>query len=97
MNNNLIRKIIKEILVLLDLFSIHFRRIRHEDTRQCFLIFVNIDEAVVNLFMKLQTSNFTKFNDLGVKLKEIKLRIRIVCQFNQFCSEKCQISKAFGK
>ena len=75
MNNNLIRKIIKEILVLLDLFSIHFRRIRHEDTRQYSLILVNIGEAVVNLFMKLQISNFTKINDFGVKLKEIKARI----------------------
>ena len=87
---NTTQKILIKFFVLLDIFSIRFSPYLAIDPSK-------IIEVVVNLFMKLQTSNFTKFNDLGVKLKEIKLRIRIVCQFNQFCSEKCQISKAFGK
>ena len=57
----------------------------------------NFDEAVVNLFLELQTSTITNVNNLGVKLKEIETRIRILCQFERFCCEKWQISKGFGK
>ena len=35
----------------------------------------NFDEAVVNLFLELQTSTITNFDNLGVKLKEIEARI----------------------
>ena len=36
------------------------------------LNFDNLDEVIVNLFMKLNASNLTKFDDLGVKLKKIE-------------------------
>ena len=58
---------------------------------------MNFVEAVVNLFMKLQALNLTKFDDLGVKLKNIEPQNWIVWQFDRFCREKCQISKAFGE
>ena len=38
-------------------------------------ILFNFDEAVVNLFLELQTTNFTNFDKLGVKLLKIEARI----------------------
>ena len=55
-------------------------------------ILFNFDEAVVNLFLELLTTNFTNFDKLGVKLLKIEARIRILCQF----SCKVKYEKAFG-
>ena len=57
----------------------------------------NFGEAVVNLFMKLPAWNFTKVYDLAVNLEEIEDKIWIMCQFDRYYSEKCQISESLGK
>ena len=57
--------------------------------------FFKIVEAVLNLFMKLQTSNFTNNDNLGVKLKEIEVKALIFCQINQISSETVKYQKAF--
>ena len=57
----------------MDLFLIGFLRF----SLRLSSIFFNFFEDVVNLFMKLQASNFTKFKKLGVKFKEIEVKIRI--------------------
>ena len=51
-------------------------------------ILFNFDEAVVNLFLELQTSSITDFDNLGVKLKEIESKSLRLCQFNQFFNEE---------
>ena len=48
--------------------SIRFSAIFGEDDR-------NFDEAILNLFLELQTSTITDFGNLGVKLREIEARI----------------------
>ena len=53
----------------------------------------DFDEAVVNLFMKLQASSFIKLDNLGVKLKKIDVKICLLCQFDRFLCQKCQVSK----
>ena len=43
----------------------------NSSAKDILLNFENFEEAVVNLFMKLQASNLTKLDNLGVKLKII--------------------------
>ena len=50
-------------------------------------------EAVLNLFMKLQTSTVTKLVNQGIKVKIILFQSRILCQFNSIFSEKLYIRK----
>ena len=54
--------------LIFDPFFSDFLTPKSEDDR-------NFDEAVVNLFLELQTSIITNFDNLGVKLKEIEARI----------------------
>ena len=51
-------------------------------------IFLNFVEAILNLFMKLQTSTLIKLDNLDIKLEVIEFQSRILCQFNSISSEK---------
>ena len=48
----------------------------------------NFVEAVLNLFIKLQTSTLIKLDNLDIKLEVIEFQSRILCQFNSISSEK---------
>ena len=52
------------------------------------VILLNFVEAVLNLFMKLQTSTLIKLDNLDIKLEVIEFQSRILCQFNSISSEK---------
>ena len=65
-------------------FRSDFRQIR----RFLMLHPPNFVEAVLNLFMKLQTSTLIKLDNLDIKLEVIEFQSRILCQFNSISSEK---------
>ena len=71
-----------------DPFSAIFDYRKNEDD-------MNFVEAVLNLFMKHQTSNITVFDNLGVKLSEIEARIGILCQLNSWTVAKSNMEKLF--
>ena len=60
-------------------------------------ILLNFVEAVLNLFMKLQTSTTIKLVNLGIKLEIILFQSRILCQFNSIFSEKSYIKSFLNK
>ena len=73
------------------------RLLRYRSTKNILPKFDNFMEAVVNLFMKLQALNLTKFDDLGVKLKKIEPQIWNLWQFYRFLEKNVKYQKAFGE